>query len=80
MGDKEDLKCLSPWLGLMVIMVVCLIMTSAIFFQTRPERTENKPRQRHGLTGKGALKPVYGNSGVTQQRELPQELMDRIIF
>ena len=35
--DSED-KCISPWFGFAVILLVCVIVASAVFFEFRTPR------------------------------------------
>ena len=42
MNVKDSEKCISPWLGLLIITSICIIMSAAIFWEFRGQK--NKPR------------------------------------
>ena len=44
-SSKED-KCISPWFGFAVILLVCVIVTSAVFFEFRTPRHKKVARSR----------------------------------
>lgn len=45
-GKKDETKCVNPWIGLLIITVVCFLMASAIFFE---ETTlKKKDKGKHG--------------------------------
>ena len=39
---KDKTKCVNPWIGLLIIAVVCFLMGSAIFFEFRDSGKKNK--------------------------------------
>ena len=48
MIGKSD-KCFSPWFGFMVIVVVCVVIAGAVFFETKGSqrrRARKHPRPR----------------------------------
>lgn len=67
-------KCINPWFGFLVIVVVCVLIASAIFFEFKGQR-------RHGGRGlrpapkKAATPVVYPNPAVDAQTT-----QDKVLF
>lgn len=59
-GKSE--KCFSPWFGYLVILLVCIIIAGAIFFETKGGRHS---RRRH--------QPVPQKPAAMQQVAMPDE-------
>ena len=54
MIGERDNKCINPWLGLLVIVLVCIIVVSAVFFGNKhPKRRQDRGK---AVPGGGASK------------------------
>ncbi|HBR14171.1 MAG TPA: hypothetical protein DD723_01320 [Candidatus Omnitrophica bacterium] len=57
-GKKE--KCFSPWLGFLVIVVVCVVMAGAIFIEFKGTRKHGKAH-RKATPKKAAVQAAFPN-------------------
>lgn len=44
MSSGGEERCISPWFGFAVILLVCVIVTSAVFFEFKTPRHKRVPR------------------------------------
>ncbi len=76
MNVKDSEKCISPWLGLLIITCICAIMASAIFWEF--SRKGDKPKNNKMKNAQyGEFAPA---AFTTQDQSNIQITNDKIIF
>ncbi|MBF0571468.1 MAG: hypothetical protein HQL12_06300 [Candidatus Omnitrophica bacterium] len=67
-GKKKD-KCFSPWFGYLVILAVCAIIASAIFFESRGSRRHRRlPQVPPRAAMQAAFPSQQAGGGVTDEK------------
>ena len=73
MFDDKEKKCVSPWLGLLAITLVCIVIASAIFFGFKDPRRRIKHFK--GIPGKSTVGVNFGVGGVDVYRNTDEMLV-----
>ncbi|MBF0386935.1 MAG: hypothetical protein HQL20_03670 [Candidatus Omnitrophica bacterium] len=55
-GKSE--KCFSPWFGFMVIVVVCVVIAGAVFFETKDSAARRRAKKRVHKAPRSAVQTV----------------------
>ncbi|MBF0569182.1 MAG: hypothetical protein HQL18_00175 [Candidatus Omnitrophica bacterium] len=61
MIGKKNQKCFSPWFGFLVILAVCIVIASAIFFESKGSRRHR--RAVHKTPAPVAMQAAFPNPG-----------------
>ena len=59
-GNKE--KCISPWFGFLIIVVVCFLVGGAVFFEFRGQPRHGKIHPKFAPK-KAAVQAAFPNAG-----------------
>lgn len=72
MIEKKD-KCINPWFGFLVIMVVCILIASAIFFEFKGSTHHTRLHKMRPQKGAGQAAFPAPATGA-------QEVRDKLLF
>ncbi|MBF0486042.1 MAG: hypothetical protein HQL16_05980 [Candidatus Omnitrophica bacterium] len=68
MIGKKQQKCFSPWFGYLVILAVCAIIASAIFFESKGSRRHRRAVHRVPVQ-KAAVQAAFPSTpGATDEK------------
>ncbi|MBU1923982.1 MAG: hypothetical protein KJ710_07005 [Candidatus Omnitrophica bacterium] len=70
--EINDKKCISPWTGLLVIVLVCIVIASAILFNFRDSGSKRRDGYRH----RDAVRVNFTAPGAS----LLQDVQEKIVF
>jgi len=56
--SNQDKKCVSPWTGLLVIVLVCAVLAAAIFLGSKKNTTQTKGMQARDMKQVDFIQPV----------------------
>ena len=59
MASQDISKCINPWFGLLIIALICVVISAAVFVEFNPSGEYGKSAQRKGSRGHGAVKAAY---------------------